>query len=42
MMVVNLHPWLIGQPFRIGYLDEALGYVTRRKGRMGRDRLGDC
>jgi uncharacterized protein YjaZ len=26
-MTINLHPWLIGQPFRIGYLEEALGYV---------------
>ena len=27
LMTINLHPWLIGQPFRIGYLEEALGYV---------------
>ena len=27
LMSINLHPWLIGQPFRIGYLEEALGYV---------------
>lgn len=32
LMVLNLHPWLIGQPFRIGYLDEALGYIVRRQG----------
>jgi hypothetical protein len=30
-MVLNLHPWLIGQPFRIAYLDEALGYIVRRQ-----------
>ena len=27
LMAVNLHPWLIGQPFRIRYLDEALGHM---------------
>lgn len=27
LLVLNLHPWLIGQPFRIRYLDEALGYM---------------
>ncbi len=27
LMTINLHPWLIGQPFRIGYLEEALGHV---------------
>ena len=31
-MVLNLHPWLIGQPFRIGYLDRALGHIMRRGG----------
>jgi hypothetical protein len=31
-MVLNLHPWLIGQPFRIGFLDEALGSIMRRQG----------
>ena len=30
LMAVNLHPWLIGQPFRIGVLDEALGHMMRR------------
>ncbi len=29
---LNLHPWLIGQPFRIGFLDEALGHMMRRQG----------
>ena len=31
-MVLSLHPWLIGQPFRIGFLDEALGHMKRRQG----------
>ena len=29
---LNLHPWLIGQPFRIGFLDEALGHMMRHQG----------
>ena len=32
VLVLNLHPWLIGQPFRIGYLDEALGHIMQRQG----------
>ncbi|MCZ6866272.1 MAG: polysaccharide deacetylase family protein [Chloroflexi bacterium] len=32
LLVLNLHPWLIGQPFRIGYLDDALGHMVRRQG----------
>lgn len=32
LLALNLHPWLIGQPFRIGYLDEALGHMLRRQG----------
>jgi allantoinase len=32
VMVLNLHPWLIGQPFRIGVLDDALGHIMRRQG----------
>ena len=32
VMVLNLHPWLIGQPFRIKYLDEALATMVARKG----------
>ncbi len=27
VLVLNLHPWLIGQPFRIGYLEDALAHV---------------
>ncbi|WP_179137444.1 polysaccharide deacetylase family protein [Candidatus Entotheonella palauensis] len=32
LLVLNLHPWLIGQPFRIGFLDAALGGMMRRQG----------
>ena len=32
LLVLNLHPWLIGQPFRIRYLSDALGVMTRRQG----------
>jgi allantoinase len=32
LMVLNLHPWLIGQPFRIGVLDDALGHIMRHQG----------
>jgi allantoinase len=32
LLVLHLHPWLIGQPFRIGYLDEALGHIMNHKG----------
>ena len=32
LLALNLHPWLIGQPFRIGFLDDALGYMMRRQG----------
>jgi hypothetical protein len=27
LMTINVHPWLIGQPFRIPYLDDALAYI---------------
>ena len=27
-----MHPWLIGQPFRIGCLDAALGHILRHPG----------
>ena len=27
LLVLNLHPWLIGQPFRIKYLDDALAHM---------------
>jgi peptidoglycan/xylan/chitin deacetylase (PgdA/CDA1 family) len=32
LLVLNLHPWYIGQPFRIGFLDTALGTIMRRQG----------
>ena len=32
LLTLNLHPWLIGQPFRIRYLDDALGHIMRRQG----------
>ncbi len=31
-LVLSLHPWMIGQPFRIGFLDEALAHMLRRQG----------
>jgi hypothetical protein len=32
LLVLNLHPWLIGQPFRIGYLDAAVGHMMDSPG----------
>ena len=32
LLVIHLHPWLMGQPFRIRYLDEALQVIMRRQG----------
>ena len=32
LLVLHLHPWLIGQPFRIGCLDEALSHIVHRQG----------
>jgi hypothetical protein len=32
LLVLNLHPWLISQPFRIGCLDAVLGHITQHKG----------
>ena len=32
LMVLNLHPWLMGQPFRIGCLSEALEDITGHQG----------
>ncbi len=32
VLVLNLRPWLIGQPFRIGCLDDALGHMVSRRG----------
>jgi hypothetical protein len=32
LMVLHLHPWIIGQPWRIRHLDEVLAHITRRQG----------
>jgi allantoinase len=32
LLVLHLHPWLIGQPFRIGCLEDALSHIMRREG----------
>ncbi len=32
MLILNLHPWLIGQPWRISYLDAVLADLKRREG----------
>jgi len=32
LLVLHLHPWLSGQPFRIRYLDKALGTIMHRHG----------
>jgi allantoinase len=32
LLVLHLHPWLSGQPFRSRYLDKALGTMVRRLG----------
>ena len=31
-LILNLHPWLIGHPHRIGYFEEVLADVRRREG----------
>jgi allantoinase len=31
LLVLHMHPWLIGQPFRIRYLDAALGVMMRHQ-----------
>ena len=31
LMVLNIHPWLMGQPFRSKHLDQALKYISARK-----------
>ena len=30
LLALNVHPWLMGQPFRIWYLDQALGHVMSK------------
>ena len=32
LLVLHVRPWLIGQPFRIGCLEDALRHITRREG----------
>jgi hypothetical protein len=32
LMVLNLHPWLMGQPFRVRYFKEALAYIAGHQG----------
>jgi peptidoglycan/xylan/chitin deacetylase (PgdA/CDA1 family) len=32
MMVFNLHPWIIGQPWRIRHLDQVLGHISAHAG----------
>ena len=32
LLVLTLHPFLIGQPFRIGCLDAALAHIARQSG----------
>ncbi len=32
MLILNLHPWLIGQPWRISYLDAVLADLKQRQG----------
>jgi peptidoglycan/xylan/chitin deacetylase (PgdA/CDA1 family) len=32
LMVLHVHPWLMGQPFRVRYLKEALAYITGHQG----------
>jgi peptidoglycan/xylan/chitin deacetylase (PgdA/CDA1 family) len=32
LLTLNLHPWLVGQPFRIGVVDRALGHMMDQGG----------
>lgn len=32
IMAISLHPWVIGQPYRIGALEEALAHIVRHRG----------
>lgn len=32
MLVLNVHPWIIGHPFRINALDDALSHIMRHQG----------
>jgi hypothetical protein len=32
LMVLHLHPWIMGQPWRIRHLDEVLGHISAYAG----------
>lgn len=32
VMVLNLHPWIMGQPWRIGYLDQVFSHIDSYQG----------
>lgn len=32
VMAISLHPWIIGQPYRIGALEQALAHIMGRRG----------
>ncbi len=32
IMAISLHPWVIGQPYRIGALEQALNHIMRHRG----------
>lgn len=32
LMVLHLHPWIMGQPWRIRHLDEVLGHISAHAG----------
>ena len=36
LMVLHLHPWIMGQPWRIRHLDEVLGHICAHSGASGR------
>jgi hypothetical protein len=31
-MAISLHPWVIGQPYRISALEQALDHIMRHRG----------
>jgi peptidoglycan/xylan/chitin deacetylase (PgdA/CDA1 family) len=31
VMAIGLHPFVVGQPFRFKYLEQAIGYLARQK-----------
>ncbi len=32
ILALNIHPWMLGQPHRIAYLEQALAYITAQQG----------